>query len=290
MNETQPGQEETGLTNVNRDSNREAPAMEGKRTRLKIADLKRRPMRQQNGTEDELKALAQSWLERPVHEIIVCPSRKVVDGHRRLAGLELLGETEVDVFITNQELDDKAVLEVGLTTAIHRADLSGFDKFQACVKLLELNPGWQNQDLARCVKLDPSTVTRLLSPSKCVAEVVEALRENKIAISDAYEISKAIDREDQLRLLSLKNAGASREVLAAQGRKQRAAATPAVRVSKIKCPLPSGQVITVSGQELSLDEAIDSLKEAIKAMSKARDTGLDAKTAMAVWKDMAKAG
>ena len=264
--------------------------MEGKRARLKIADLKRRPMRQQSGTEEELKSLAQSWLERPVHDIIVCPSRKVVDGHRRLTGLELLGETEVDVLLTNQELDDKAVLEVGLTTAIHRADLSGFDKFQACVKLLELNPGWQNQDLARCVKLDPSTVTRLLSPSKCVAEVVEALRENKIAISDAYEISKAVDREDQLRLLSLKNAGASREVLAAQGRKQRAAATPAVRVSKIKCPLPSGQVITVSGQELSLDEAIDSLKEAIKAMTKARDTGLDAKTAQAVWKDMAKAG
>jgi hypothetical protein len=44
------------------------------------------------------------------------------------------------------------------------------------------------------------------------------------------------------------------------------------------------------GEELSLDEAIDSLKEAIKAMSKARDTGLDAKTAMAVWKDMARAG
>ncbi len=45
--------------------------MEGKRTRLKIADLKRRPMRQHSGTEDELKALAQSWLERPVHDIIV---------------------------------------------------------------------------------------------------------------------------------------------------------------------------------------------------------------------------
>ena len=60
--------------------------MEGKRARLKIADLKRRPMRQQSGTEEELKALAQSWLERPVHDIIVCPSRKVVDGHRRLDG------------------------------------------------------------------------------------------------------------------------------------------------------------------------------------------------------------
>jgi ParB family transcriptional regulator, chromosome partitioning protein len=264
--------------------------MEGKRTKLKIADLKRRPMRQQNGTADELKSLAQSWLERPVHDIIVCPSRKVVDGHRRLEGLLLLGQTEVDVLVTDQELDDKAALEVGLTTAIHRADLSGFDKFQACVKLLELNPGWQNQDLARCVKLDPSTVTRLLSPSKCVAEVVEALKQNKIAISDAYEISKQEDRDGQLNLLALKNAGANREALAAHGRKQRAAATPAVRAAKIRCPLPSGCTITVTGQDVTLDEAMECLQQAMKAIKKAIDTGLDAKTAQAVWRDMAKAG
>jgi len=263
--------------------------MKGKRARLKIADLKVRPLRQNNGTDDELKALAQSWLERPVHDIVVCPSGKVVDGHRRLIGLELLRETEVEVLITDQELDDKAVLEVGLTTAIHRADLSGFDKFRACVKLLELNPGWQNQELARCVKLDPSTVTRLLSPSKCVAEVVEALRENKIAISDAYEISKAVDREDQLRLLSLKNAGASREVLAAQGRKQRAADKPTVRTSKIKVPLVSGPVVTVSGDEITLEEAIDAAGEAVKQMKAAVAKGLNAKTAMNVWRDMAAA-
>jgi ParB/RepB/Spo0J family partition protein len=263
--------------------------MEGKRARLKIADLKRRPMRQQNGTDEELKALAQSWMERPVHAIIVCPSRKVVDGHRRLAGLELLGQTEVEVLLTDQELDDKAVLEVGLTTAIHRADLSGFDKFQACVKLRELNPGSQNQDLARCVKLDPSTVTRLLSPSKCVAEVVEALRENKISISDVYEISKQEDREGQLRLLSLKLSGASREVLAAQGRKQRAADKPAVRTSKIKVPLVSGAVVTVSGDEITLDEAIEAAGEAVKQMKAAVAKGLNAKTAMNVWRDIAAA-
>jgi len=263
--------------------------MEGKRTKLKIADLKRRPMRQQNGTADELKALAQSWLERPVHDIIVCPSRKVVDGHRRLAGLELLGQTEVEVLVADQELDDKAVLEVGLTTAIHRADLSGFDKFQACVKLLELNPGWQNQDLARCVKLDPSTVTRLLSPSKCVAEVVQALRENKIAISDVYEISKQEDRDGQLRLLTLKHAGASREVLAAQVRKQRAADKPAVRTSKIKVPLVSGPVVTVSGNEITLEEAIEAAGEAVKQMKAAVAKGLNAKTAMNVWRDIAAA-
>jgi hypothetical protein len=120
--------------------------------------------------------------------------------------------------------------------------------------------------------------------------VVEALRDNKISISDCYEISKAGDRDSQLQLLALKNAGASRDVLAAKGRKQRAAAAPAVRVSKIKCPLPSGHVITVAGDSISLDDAIESLKEALKAMTKARDTGLSAASAQRVWADMSKAG
>jgi ParB family chromosome partitioning protein len=263
--------------------------MEGKGARLKIADLKRRPMRQQSGTEEELKALAQSWMERPVHDIVVCPSRKVVDGHRRLEGLVLLGQTEVDVFVTDQELDDKAVLEVGLTTAIHRADLSGFDKFQACVKLLELNPGWQNQDLARCVKLDPSTVTRLLCPSKCSPAWQDALRDGKVGISDCYAASKLAEA-DQVGLLALKLSGASRDTLEQAGRKKRSASAPAVRASKIKIMLTSGVTVTVSGEDLSLDDAIEAVKETQKEMAKGRDQGLDAKTLQAVCRDKAKAG
>ncbi len=262
--------------------------MEGKRTKVKIADLKRRPMRQQNGTEDELKALAQSWLERPVHDILVCPSRKVVDGHRRLAGLELLGQTEAEVFVTDHELDDKAVLEVGLTTAIHRADLSGFDKFQACVKLLELNPDWQGKDLAERLHLDPSSVTRLLSPSKCSPAWQNALRDGKVGISDCYAASKLAEA-DQGGLLALKLSGASRDVLESQGRKRRASSVPAVRASKIKVPLVSGATVTISGDEISLEEAIEAAGEALKQMKAAVAKGLNAKTAMNVWKDIVAA-
>ena len=262
--------------------------MEGKRARLKIAELKRRPMRQLSGTEEELKALARSWMERPVHDIIVCPSRKVVDGHRRLEGLVLLGETEVDVLVTDQELDDKAVLEVGLSTAIHRADLSGFDKFQACVKMLELNPDWQYQDLARCVKLDPSTVTRLLSPAKCSPAWQEALRDGKVGISDCYAASKLAEA-DQAGLLALKLSGASRDTLEQAGRKTRSASAAAVRASKIKVPLVSGPVVTVSGVEITLEEAIEAASEAVKQMKAAVAKGLNAKTAMNMWRDIAAA-
>ena len=70
--------------------------------------------------------------------------------------------------------------------------------------------------------------------------MVDALRENKIAISDAYEISKAVDREGQLRLLALRTrvqAGKFwRRKAASSERRQRLPFGSA----KIKCPLPSG--------------------------------------------------
>ena len=101
--------------------------MKGKHARKAIAALKKRPIRQGNGSAEELKALALSWLERAIHPIICRLDLTVVDGHRRIAGLELLGETEVEVFITEEELDDNQLTQIALTTAIHRADLSGYD-------------------------------------------------------------------------------------------------------------------------------------------------------------------
>ena len=265
--------------------------MKGKRVRMKIADIKRRPMRQNSGTPEELKALARSWLERAVHDIIVCPSGITVDGHRRLEGLVLLGETEADVVVTEEELNETQIRQVGLTTAIHRADLSSYDKWQACYELLTLNPAWSQKELADHLHLDPSQVTRLLSPSKCVQEAQDALKAGKITISDAYAMSKRPEPE-QAEMLAKKLAGdiEGRDALEQYGRKKRAAATPAVRTSKIKFPLPSGQTVTIAGDGVSLEDAIESLQTAIKAIKKAIETGLDAKTAQAVWRDMASVG
>jgi hypothetical protein len=63
-----------------------------------------------------------------------------------------------------------------------------------------------------------------------------------------------------------------------------------VRTAKIKCPLPNGQIVTVAGNELSLEDAIESLSEAVKLMKAALAKGLNAKTAERVWKDVAAAG
>ncbi|MFZ1934981.1 MAG: ParB/RepB/Spo0J family partition protein [Thermoguttaceae bacterium] len=238
--------------------------------------------------EAELRALGESMKAHgQLQPVVAKPDGTILCGERRWRAAQLVGMTELSVVIAERPLSDCEVRIIQLTENIQRTDLSGYEKWVGCAELLGMNPDWQLKDLAEHLKLDPSMVTRLLSPSKCIGAVQEALKAGKLGISDCYAISR-LPEADQAGLLALKLSGASRDAIESKVRKQRNG-TPAVRVSRIKCPLPSGAVVQVSGAEISLDEAIDAMKEAVKAMQKASETGLDAKTAQAVWRDMAKA-
>ena len=111
-------------------------------------------------------------------------------GERRLRAAELFGIKELSVIITDRVLRDTEIRLIQLAENIHRADLTGYEKWVACYELLTLNPAWNQKDLADHLHLDPSQVTRLLSPSKCVQEAQDALKAGKITISDTYAISK----------------------------------------------------------------------------------------------------
>ena len=82
--------------------------------------------------------------------------------------------------------------------------------------------------------------------------------------------------------------GTSRDGLAQRVRSRKHKATPQVRVKRLVCPLPSGVSITLAGDELSLDESIEALGEAIREMKRARELGYTARTFAAAMKDKAK--
>jgi hypothetical protein len=185
------------------------------------------------------------------------------------------------------------LIEIGLITAIHRMDLTGFEKWKASEKLLSLHPGWLGKDLAEYLHFDASMVTRLLSPGKVIAEAQAALAQGKIGLSDCYALSKCAV-EEQKSLLALRLAGGSRNELESESRKRRSAGgQPAkvnVRTSRVKCELVGNVSIVVAGNALGLDEVIDALSEAQKEARKARDQSLDVKTWSAVMRDRAKNG
>lgn len=239
--------------------------------------------------DSDLRSLGESLKARQLQPVLAKPDGTLIAGERRVRGAKLVGLESLQVIVTEEPLSDCQIRILQLTENLHRADLTGHEKWLACSELMCMNPAWQLKDLAEHLKFDPSMVTRLLSPSKCVAAVQEALAAGRIGISDCYAMSKA-DAKEQHRLLALKLDGASRDEIEQLGRKERNGSAQAARLARCKLSLASGVNVTVSGEQLSLDDLIDALGEAQKEAKKARDQSLDVKTFQAVMRDKAKAG
>jgi ParB/RepB/Spo0J family partition protein len=203
--------------------------------------------------------------------LLVMLSGRLLAGHRRLKAATAAGLESVPVIITDELLSDSQVKVIQLTENMQRADLSGFEKWTGCYELMCMNPTWQMQDLAECLHIGPSMVTRLLSPSKCVEAAQNALRDGKIGISDCYAISK-LPAAEQAGLLALKLSGASRDDIEQAGRKSRkngAGAAQTIKLARIRCPLSTGTMVVVSGAEMDLEGLIEALSSALDAARKA---------------------
>jgi hypothetical protein len=163
-----------------------------------------------------------------------------------------------------------------------REALSEADCSSLCEELLRLYPKWTLKDLASALNKDPSWVTRHHSVSKVLPAVREAFEAGQLKISQVYPISQVSER-DQHELLATALGGASKDDLErAVKRIKRPNRNGSARLSRVRCPLMNATVI-VSGAAIGLDEAIDAVLAAAKEMKRARDEGLDAKTAQAVW-------
>jgi ParB family chromosome partitioning protein len=243
----------------------------------------------QHFDEAELRQLGESIRVKQLQPVLARPDGSLIAGERRLRAARLAGLESLQVIVTDEPLTESQIRIIQLTENIHRADLTAYEQWQACEELLRLNPDWQAKDLAAHLHKDPSMVTRLLSPGRCIPEAQAALREGRLGIRACYELSQ-LPPDEQPALLAVKLGGGSVEDMARQRRQRRNGQAPAVRASRIRCPLPTGVVITASGADLSLEDFIDALSAALKEARRAVETGLDSKTFQAVAKDKAKAG
>lgn len=218
--------------------------------------------------------------------ILVTSSGRILDGHRRVAVALKLGWTNIYAVMVDEDLTPEQISDFQTIHGFHSEGLSDYDKAHA-LKAKAESAGLNNKGLAEYFSIDPSEVTQLNSLFDCIPAVQEMAAKGLLGRSKWYAISKSPDQEATLDLL---RNGATRDELQRRSRKAKAASTPAVRASKIKVPLVSGPVVTVAGDEISLEEAIEAASEAIKQMKQAVAKGLNAKTAMNVWKDIAAAG
>lgn len=213
---------------------------------------------------------------------------RMIYGHGRLLAAKAVGVATLEVKIFPASLPTTQFKIIRASENLQRKDLTGFQKWILCSELLSENSDWQMRDLAAHLHLDPSMVTRLLSPSKCIEAARQALREGKIGITDCYAISK-LPEAGQAGLLAMKLSGASREDIEAAGRKTRtAAASGSVKVSRLRCALPSGIAVQFTGEGLSLEDALEAMKDLTAELKRAIEQGLDSKTVVRVLADKAK--
>lgn len=245
----------------------------------------------ENPTEAEkadLLAMGESMRDKQQEPVSARPDGTLIFGHRRLMAARLAGLPTLDVTIIEEPLSETQIRLYQLTENVHRADLTAYEKWLACSELMCMNPSWQMKDLAEHLHLKPCTITQLLSPSRCIEAVQDALKEGKIGIAVCYELSKH-DAGEQARLLALHLNGAATRDDLARGRKKRNGSAPEVRVSSIRCPLPSGTTVVIKGNDLTLEAAVEEIATLLKAMRKGLDEHLDGRTFARVCADKAKA-
>jgi ParB family chromosome partitioning protein len=244
------------------------------------------PQARQQYDEAELRRLGESLRKRQLQPVLARTDGTIIFGERRLRAATMEGLKELHVIITDEPLTEAEVRAIQLVENVHRADFSGHEKFQACKELLELNSGWLAKDLAEHLHLDPSMVTRLLSPSKLTPEWRAALAAGTVGISDCYAASKLPEKQDQANLLAMKLSGASRDTIEQEGRKKRNGGTPAARLSRVKLAMPQGATVVICGNELGMSEVVELLAETLKEARKAADK-FDVKTFESMMRDRA---
>jgi len=277
--------------------------MTPKLERKPLAWFKRNPNQpRKEFTEDDLRRLGKSLRVRQLQPVVARSSGELLAGERRLRAAEFEGLETLLAIVTDDELSESQILQVALVENMQRADLSAHEQWVASSELMCRNNSWQMKDLADALHLTPSQVTRLLSPSKCIEAVQDALRDGKIGISAVYTISKQ-PHSKQAGLLALKLSGATRDELETERRKggtearQGGGRPPPEKCERVRIPLAvatkelkaTGTVTVASspGAPISLQEAENLLREALKAVREAQGRGLGLKAAQAAWRDMA---
>lgn len=214
------------------------------------------------GTETELRNLGESLRTRQLCPVHAMHDGTMIAGFRRLKAAQLVGLPSLLAMVFDKPLTDSERSCINLTENLHRRELSCFEKWQSLEEIRRLNPVWTAKELGEFVKLEPSAVTKWLSPSKCSDGWKQALQQGKVGITDCYAVYQ-LPQNEQERYLEMKLAGASRDTLTRTVKRQ---TNPAARDSNgrsanVAIPLPSGSKVTFSGRKFSMQDLLDAIAE-----------------------------
>ncbi len=232
------------------------------------------------GSDESLRELGESLLKNQLQDIGVTESGLLLWGGRRTAAAMLVGKKTLSAKVLPDTVTEEEVVSYQAIENLQRLDLSDLDKHVFCVKL---SATMSNGEIAKAISVSPGSVTKYLSPRDCPQDAQAAFRAGDLTLGQCYKISTSPEPLVTMRLFL---GGETHEKAA---RKSRKPAVAAVRSQKIPVPLPGGATVLISAESISLEEAVEALDEAKKAITAAIKRGLNAKTAVRVFADVAAA-
>jgi hypothetical protein len=232
---------------------------------------------------DEIRRLGEDMRANgQLQAVAATEDGRMIFGHGRYLAAPGAGLKMLEVKLWPATLPESQFKLIRASENLQRKELTGYQKWLLCADLMACNPTWQLKDLADALHLDPSMLTRLLSPSKCIPAWQEALKAEKVGISDCYAASK-LPPDEQAGLLSLKLSGASRDAIEQAGRKCRNGKAATVTTKRIKIAMPEATLV-ITGKEMSMAGVVELLTETLKEARKAVDQ-YDVRTWQSMMKD-----
>src|SRR5260370_33715581 len=101
---------------------------------------------------------------------------RVIFGHGRWLAARAVGIKTLEVKLWPSSLPETQFKLIRAAENLQRKELKHHQKGLLCADLMACNPNWQLKDLAETLHLEPSMLTRLLTPSKCVPALHAALK------------------------------------------------------------------------------------------------------------------
>ncbi len=150
-------------------------------------------------SNEKLEELAASIREKGIIQPLVVRRKtdhyELIAGERRWRAAQKAGLREVPVVI--QDVSDSAALEMALIENIQREDLNAVEEAEAYQALLD-NFGLSQEELARRVGKERSTVANSLRLLKLPAEIKRDVAEDRLAMGHARALL-ALDSPEQMK-------------------------------------------------------------------------------------------
>jgi ParB family transcriptional regulator, chromosome partitioning protein len=220
---------------------------------------------------------------------------QLADGGCRLEGAKLVGIRELLALDLGKEPTRGELLLAQASIDLHKQHLPPVDRARLYQSIM-IERGFNGKQMAEELKVTESWLSRFLPLTDLAPDLQELVNSGALEWTKGSLIAQAAKDFDQQREMGNAAAGMTRDALAASIRKARnghggKGDHETVKVTRIKCDVPGRKAnLTVTGQDISLAQAIEIVQDWLREAKKAAEQGLSAKSFERVCKDKARTG